>query len=419
MHIRGTHALGPSANGGVLNQVSAAPPTSPSRPPRLDSVTGLRWFAAFAVFAFHTSDRAPLPHLYTISQYGDAGVSFFFVLSGFVLTWSYSPSVGLGTFYWRRFARVWPLLLVTTFIAIWALREDFSAVWQKVLISLGLLQAWLPAGDVFGNPVAWTLSCEAFFYLLLPFVAPLFIGRRLRTLAVSAVAVMAAIWAYRYLTFELLSPMDSRTHLQVVRFPAGRFLEFVLGIIAGAALLRGWRPRLPRWPVVVAIAVVLYGLDWLHQQPWVSASWTIQAMAPLFALLIAVSASADLRGRSSWVGSPAMVALGAWSYAFYLVHILVMDGLVDTVVFSRTATWDNLVPIAVWLVLSVVASYAAYRFVEHPTERRLRNLVDGPGRSAGKQPPSTVRQAPESRRSDPERDPAQAGSGARERAASV
>jgi peptidoglycan/LPS O-acetylase OafA/YrhL len=327
-----------------------------------------------AVFAFHVSDRAPLPHLYTVSQYGDAGVSFFFVLSGFVLTWSFCPTVGLGEFYWRRFARVWPLLLVTTVVAVWALREDVGAVWQKTVMSLALLQAWFPAGDVFGNPVAWTLSCEAFFYLLLPFFAPWIIGRRLRVLLGLGLGIVAAMWAYRYFSFALLDPVDSRIRLQIVRFPAGRFPEFLLGVTAAAAVMGGWRPRIRRWHVVAALCAALYGLDWLHRQPWTSASWTVQALTPLFALLIAVSAAADADGRKSWLSSPGMVSLGMWSYAFYLVHVLVMDGLAETVVYSRTATWDNLVPVAVWLVLSVVASAAAYRYVEQPWERRLRTM---------------------------------------------
>ncbi|MGW0661956.1 acyltransferase family protein [Streptodolium elevatio] len=373
-------------------------PSPTPAPVRLDSLTGLRWFAALAVFAFHVSDRAPLPHLYTVSQYGDAGVSFFFVLSGFVLTWSFSPSVPLGTFYWRRFARVWPLLLVTSLLAIWALREDVSAVWGKVLLSLGLLQAWLPAGDVFGNPVAWTLSCEAFFYLLLPFVAPRLIGRSLRTLAVFALVVIAAMWAYRYFTFELLNPTEHRTRLQIVRFPAGRFLEFLLGVSAAAAVLGGWRPRLRRRHLLVVLGGLLYGLDWLHRQPWTVASWTIQAIAPLFALLIAVSAVADVQGRRSWLSSSTTVALGTWSYAFYLVHILVMDGLTDTVVYSPKTTWSNLAPAMVWLVLSVVASAIAYQYLEKPCEKRLRRLSEQRPSATPSVPGQVVRESDPPRR---------------------
>lgn len=95
--------------------VSALPnPTS-----RLDSLTGLRWWAAFAVFLFHVRNvvRMPAP-ISDFVSFGNFGVAFFFILSGFVLTWSWRERVGVGTFYWRRFARIYPLHLVTLLIAI-------------------------------------------------------------------------------------------------------------------------------------------------------------------------------------------------------------------------------------------------------------------------------------------------------------
>ena len=74
---------------------------------RLDSLTGLRWWAAFGVFAYHMANLAPLRHQ-SLLNVGYTGVSFFFVLSGFVLTWSAKPSTGVRQFWWRRFARIWP-----------------------------------------------------------------------------------------------------------------------------------------------------------------------------------------------------------------------------------------------------------------------------------------------------------------------
>ena len=53
---------------------------------RLDSLTGLRWWAAFAVFCYHMMNFAPVPGLGAVARYGNHGVAFFFVLSGFVLT---------------------------------------------------------------------------------------------------------------------------------------------------------------------------------------------------------------------------------------------------------------------------------------------------------------------------------------------
>lgn len=83
-------------------------PTTFAPPPtvtRLDSLTGLRWWAAFGLFAYHMTNVAPLPGQ-SLFYVGNYGVSFFFVLSGFVLTWSARPHITVRQFYFRRFARI-------------------------------------------------------------------------------------------------------------------------------------------------------------------------------------------------------------------------------------------------------------------------------------------------------------------------
>ena len=70
--------------------------------PRLDSLTGLRFFAAWLVLQHHFTNFGMIPGLARFTGFGTTGVTFFFVLSGFVLTWSFVPSDTPGRFYWRR-----------------------------------------------------------------------------------------------------------------------------------------------------------------------------------------------------------------------------------------------------------------------------------------------------------------------------
>ena len=98
--------------------VRPAPSGDPAaRRPRLDSLTGLRWWAAFAVFLHHMSNLAPMP-IEGVLRYGAYGVTFFFVLSGFVLTWSARPGTPASTFWWRRFARIYPSHIVALVLAL-------------------------------------------------------------------------------------------------------------------------------------------------------------------------------------------------------------------------------------------------------------------------------------------------------------
>jgi peptidoglycan/LPS O-acetylase OafA/YrhL len=125
---------------------------------QLETLTALRFIAALLVFGMHAEQIlelgvAPL-------GIGFVGVSFFFVLSGFVLTWSHRHGEGVGAFYWHRFARVWPLATLTTLLLI-ALGSPHGSV----LLDLALLHGW-GTGRMIGvaaNPPSWSLGTEAFF----------------------------------------------------------------------------------------------------------------------------------------------------------------------------------------------------------------------------------------------------------------
>ena len=145
----------------------------------LGALTGLRFFAAMAVLVGHLiSDpdgdglgRFGLPHHPVVL--GGAAVSFFFVLSGFILTYVYKDRLGyknLFGFYFKRWARIWPLHFVCLIIAIYATNIPLDN-WPKFWTNLTLLHSWVPSTAwVFSfNGVSWSISTEMFFYLMFPF----------------------------------------------------------------------------------------------------------------------------------------------------------------------------------------------------------------------------------------------------------
>src|SRR5947209_10148896 len=160
----------------------------------LPSLTGLRWIAAFLVFWFHTAGWAvvvsPWWHL---PQFGFTGVSFFFVLSGVVLTWSGRPGQSARQFYWRRFARIYPAHAVMTVFAIVMYLEvmpPYKPLWAG-LLALVLLHAWppIPVVNSAANGVSWSPSCEAFFYAVFPGLTRA-LSRRSRRGRIAFVAVV-------------------------------------------------------------------------------------------------------------------------------------------------------------------------------------------------------------------------------------
>jgi peptidoglycan/LPS O-acetylase OafA/YrhL len=313
---------------GVPGQTSVIPERA-----RLDSLTGLRFLAAAAVFGFHATylTTGPVSHaLQVVFGRGGSGVGLFFVLSGFVLAWSARPSDTAGAVWQRRAARILPAYLV-----IWLLAGAAaswltgSTPWRAGAANLLLVQAWIPRESIyFGwNGPAWSLSCEAFFYLLLPFVLPRLEGLSARgrlRLASALVALDVALAVLAgFTTPRETSVLDSQFGFVgwlVYICPLGRLPEFVIGLLAAVSVRDRQLPRV-RLPVAIGAVAAAYVAT------YASAHFVVQVgiLVLPFALLVVALAQRDLTAGRSWLATRRLVVLGEWSYAFYLTHHLLLQ----------------------------------------------------------------------------------------------
>jgi peptidoglycan/LPS O-acetylase OafA/YrhL len=352
--------------------------------PRLDAITGLRWWAAFAVFLFHVRNIVPLPlPVAEFARFGYLGVAFFFVLSGFVLTWSWRPAVDKRTFYWRRFARIYPLHIVTLLIAIpvfYSFAPDPAQTWVKpfdvaiLALSFVLLQGWSrdPVILFSGNPAAWTLTAEAFFYALHPFIT--LVVKRLTMIGALLAAAGVIAFAFGTRGYIALNPGGIIADLP---WPVLRLNEFVLGMCLAWAFRKGWLPRIPLIIPVVLLGAWFVALALLPDQPetlelyGAVAPYTNEVATALCALLIVSVASLDIRGKAKIMSWRPIVALGEWSFAFYLIHATFIY-IALNLFGGQPGGWIGLAWVAGLLGVSIVAAWLLHAYVEAPAERILR-----------------------------------------------
>ena len=154
-------------------------------------LTGIRFVAAFWVFAYHLQGPFNVLGLLSIPVMGDVmrvgrlGVDLFFALSGFILTHTYLTRMGSSIrgsatlrFWWLRLARIYPVhlvMLVIAGLAVFAqariLGEDIDRDWWNpidFIKNLLLIQEWGPNPERGWNFVAWSLSMEWLAYLVFP-----------------------------------------------------------------------------------------------------------------------------------------------------------------------------------------------------------------------------------------------------------
>lgn len=401
------------------------PPLAPGAGPaaRLDSLTGLRWIAALAVFLSHVSTLLPLPHTKEVFALGSSGVTFFFVLSGFVLTWTYMAGDRVGPFYGRRFARIWPMLAIAVLIPLLLQLPDARPGQSNTLLLMALsavllYQAWIPDWILGAtNPVTWSLACEAFFYAIFPFVAKYTVRRSLRWLAWAAVALVLVGWGIRLWLWEAFPPQarPSFTGVDGLIFgtysPIARVWEFLLGMVTAAAVRKGWRSPLGVRSATALLVAGFFVLWLLRDETWrlyVVYDALGQVTAPLYALVVVAVAQRDLAGGASWLRTKPMVALGEWSYAFYLLHFTVLFEI-SSAVFDKKSiiefymrplqpSWSNAGWAALALAITIAVCALLYQFYERPVERWLRTRI---GRRTAHVPaPQNQATASESRRTE-------------------
>ncbi|MFD0372841.1 acyltransferase family protein [Streptomyces sp. NPDC127114] len=345
-------------------------------------MTGLRWFAAFSVFFFHAHPYfVEIERAGQLAVIGYEGVPFFFVLSGFVMTWVARPSDSAPRYYWRRFARIWPLLAATTAITVLLMKWWWHArvSVEDIVWTLTFAQAWSTDHFMTMNIVTWTLSVEAFFYLVFPLVLRLLLRRSSAVVAGLAALCVAATAATRVAAVLLDQP--ERLERLLVSSPLALSPMFVLGVCTGLLVRRGWRPPFGTGAAATLTAgTILLCWLWMREPdllyPFRGAIGFFDAvLMPVFALLIASAALADARGARSLLRSRALVKLGEWSFAYYLCHVLVLKCFRYLGLGPGPGLVRDTVEMAAAALAALAVAALLHELVEKPAERRLRRLL--------------------------------------------
>ena len=359
--------------------------------PRLPALTSLRFFAALHVVIFHFLAMQIIrgPAWYQkLSSIGYVGVTFFFVLSGFILVYTYAGRPMILKDFWRaRFARIYPAyafsLLITGpwfFFAVLMLDIPFFA-WAKTHLKLAcslvvtLLQSWVPQAALSWNPVAWSLSVEAFFYLLFPFLL-LFLVRRSRPqlfliAAGSWLATLALSGAYVLRNPDHLTVVNADVlgafWLNALKFnPLARLPEFLLGMACGFLFLRSQRDSKHALPLVlsgIAAFAVVVGFSNAIPYPILHTA----LLGPAFAAIVYGFA---LRPRwGAFLENRLLVLFGDASYSLYLLHSMI----IGIFFFGRTGQIQHktFLGVLTFALIALTISALVYRFIEEPARRKL------------------------------------------------
>lgn len=326
---------------------------------QLPALTSLRFFAASLVVLFHYLPRTANADTWwlRVINHGYVGVSFFFVLSGFILAYTglhrdFRAKEHRQAFYIRRIARVSPAYFVALLLHwplfAWYQHSVLTPVDAGLRIvtvtgaTIAMIQPWFPwlLGQL--NAPSWTIGVEMFLYATLPWLlnALRSVSKRrqcewlLVGLAVCWIPALAQPLTAHWFTPSNVLPSWLITQFDpaatwISCFPPFHFAQFLIGAIAGNWVAeKGWRQWAPGVEFSLVIGALGCMLVPIIQQrgsfPLFDSAINHGALAGPFALLFVVMAIAP---NAHWLRPltwAPLVKLGDASYALYIFQMPVM-----------------------------------------------------------------------------------------------
>ncbi len=358
------------------------------KPARLNGLTGLRTFAAVNIVFFHFSNPNWFGPFAPVVNAGYASVSFFILLSGFVLAYNYAGRARDGMldksrFWEARFTRLYPVYLLSLLLSWRMVPMEYAShthhmFWTGMVLSPLLLQGWIPEIATFLNTPAWTMSAESAYYVAFPWLAKARKPERI----VAYLPKMAVVWGLGMvpgLLYVVLNP-DGIPHpdrwtyapwLQVLKYtPLPHLASFVFGVML--ANLDELVPREGRLRLALGIGGFAATFGLLELGPRVPYAIIHDGLLmPLFACIILGLSGENALARS--MGWSPLVFIGEASYCLYLLHFNLWNVIHD----SHVLEWTGLIRFDPWIsyVLLIALAVLALHLVEKPAQKVLRKWM--------------------------------------------
>jgi peptidoglycan/LPS O-acetylase OafA/YrhL len=358
------------------------------KPARLDGLTGLRTFAAVNIVFFHFSNPNWFGWFAPVVNAGFASVSFFIMLSGFVLAYNYAGrartgELDKGRFWEARFTRLYPIYLLSLLLSWRMVPLEYAAhthrmFWTGMALTPLLLQGWIPSIATFLNTPAWTMSAESAYYIAFPWLAK---GKKPRRVG-PFLAKMAVVWGLGMVPGALyiaLNP-DGIAHpdrwswgpwLQALKYtPLPHLASFVFGVML--ANLDELVRRTSQLRLILGIGGFAATFGVLALGPRVPYAIVHDGLLmPLFGCIIL--GLAGINPLASAMGWRPLVFVGEASYCLYLLHFNLWNLIHDSHVldWAGLSRFDPWISYMLLIALSVLALYA----VEKPAQKQLRKWM--------------------------------------------
>lgn len=345
---------------------------------KLDQLTSTRFLAALSVVLYHGWRELGILSYFPMFTSGPTAVSYFFVLSGFVITLAYyrpDTRFDFRNYFVARFSRIYPVYILAFVLTCLYYLEIMSKVKSgKILANIFLYQAWIPRYGQSFNIAAWSLSVEVFFYIVFPFLA-IFIKR---FTAKQLLWISLVFWVVSQIIHSILYALFMpEQSIWLNYFPPFHLNAFFLGMAGGVWYLtnpsqQNINQSMNRALLIASLGFVLLMISLREYVPTFSRYFTLDIglLAPFF-LVIILALALDTTILSQRLKHPWLALLGDSSYALFILHLPFL-WLFTSLLRLTGITITDSAKFFIHILVSISLSIVVFKYIERPARDWLR-----------------------------------------------
>lgn len=345
----------------------------------INSLTSLRFFAALGVMLHHLGilNSVHSPVINRMASYffnGYVGVTFFYILSGFIINYSFNKHLQDGQFdikdfFVFRVFRLFPVHVLTlfSFLVLTGTFSNLTTEFFPFISNLFLIHALIPEQQYYFafNSVSWSISCELMFYIS-------FCG--LITLSNKAlVVVLSLILSCQF--YLLIFPQSLLSdHWLFYINPFFRIVDFMIGVlVCRVYFATNYMPGkllasiFEISSVIFLLLMVVVATKYIDNM---NVRYDLFFIPPMLAILCAFLFNNGILSRL--LSYRLFIRLGEASFAFYMIHLIIITQMVEVLNPKINKVSSVLFYSLSCFVLSLLISLAIYYFYESPINKILR-----------------------------------------------
>ncbi len=342
---------------------------------KINQLTFTRFLAAISIVIFHYGKKSFIFNNNLVNFIffnANVCVSYFFILSGFVMMIAYGNKTDFSAkdYFKNRFARIYPLyffaILMVLFLQIRTQKIDLLGLFLNIF----MIQSWVPGQALTFNPPGWSLSVEFLFYAVFPLIFNLFFkSNNLKKIG----AAIIIFWIVSQVLFQTLFSLYAGNELSSMKDilmynPLMHLNAFLIGSLAGYMFIKKWQNKRGNYDflILVVIGIILLALKFPLNLNFHN------GMLAVFFIPLIVLISLNNGFITTLFQKKPFVFLGEISFGIYILQFPVYSLVSAYSVNKHLHLSDPTIVFFLRLVILIILSSLTYVYIEKPLQDKIR-----------------------------------------------